>query len=120
MIDDSEWADSGRFLMITIRSLTKLEFMQSFQIDPNKQKHTTVRVPEENFHDISWKNDSKTMKRFLIYINDKMNFDLIILQDQNILFHQELPVLELKSITKIYYELYSESKFLSIISKRKM
>ena len=115
MIANSGWVDSGRFLMITIRSLTKLEFMQSFQIDPNKQKYTTVRIPEQNLHDISWKNDSKTIKRFLIYINDNMNFDLIILQDQDILFHQELPALELKSMTKIYYDLYSESKFLSII-----
>ena len=97
--------------MITIRSLAKLEFMQSFQIDPNKQKYPTVRIPQETLHDISWKNDAKIIKKFVMHMNDNMNFDLIILQDQDILFQTELPVLQLNTITKIYYELFSESKF---------
>ena len=68
--------------MATIRTPNELNFMQSFDFDPEKQIYDIVRVPEEIDHDISslrWKNDSITFKRFLVYI-DKKTICFTILQ----------------------------------------
>ena len=99
--------------MATIRSPNELHFMQSFEIDPEKQKYETVRIPEENTIDISflggWKSDSITLKKFFVYMDDENNFCFTILQNNDIIFNEKFPS-DFETITKIYFELYSESK----------
>ena len=59
--------------MLTIPSLTQVQFMQSFNVDPEMQKYPTVRVPIESEYDFDlntkWKNDSITSKIFLVYLS---------------------------------------------------
>ena len=98
--------------MARIRSPNELYFTQSFEIDPEKQKYETIRVPQENIIDISsfeWKSDSITLKRFLVYMDDEHNFYFAILQDNDIILNAKFAT-DFEATTKVYFELYSESK----------
>ena len=98
--------------MATIRSPNELHFMQSFEIDPKKQKYETVRVPNENDHDISflgWKNNSIKSKRFLVFLKQK-TLDFIILQEKSIIFKESI-FIDLKDTYKVYFELCSEGNY---------
>ena len=103
--------------MASIRTPNELHYMQSFNIDPEKQKYEIVRVPEEKIFDIStfkWKSDSIISKKFLVYM-DKKAFYFSILQENEIIFDETIFIdLEKRDNTKFYFELYSESKILLI------
>jgi hypothetical protein len=118
VVYNSDWIDKSRFLMATIRTpANELHWMQSFIIDPEKQKYEIVRVPEEKIVDISsveWKIDS--LKTFLVYM-DKQSLHFIILQQNDIIFDQNIFIDFAKgNTTKVYFELYSQSKKLALFS----
>ena len=103
--------------MASIRTPNELHHMQSFDIDPEKQKYEIVRVPEEKIFDISsfkWESDSIIFKKFLVYM-DKKAFYFSILQENEIIFDETIFIdLEKRDNTKFYFELYSESKIFLI------
>ena len=115
VVHNSDWIDKSRFFMATIRSLNELHYMQSFEIDPEKQKYENVRVPEEKTLDISslgWKSDSKTSKRFLVYFEENALY-FTILQENDVIFDESIFIdLEKTNTMQFYFELYSESKAL--------
>ena len=106
--------------MATITAPSELHFMQSFDIDPKKQKYETVRSPEEKTLDISslgWKSDSINFKRFLVYM-DENALCFTILQENDVkndVIFDECIFIDLSEAipTQFYFELYSESKILS-------
>ena len=104
--------------MATIRTQNELHWMQSFEIDPEKQKYETVRIPENNIIDISsigWKNDSMTSKEFLVYMDEQALY-FTILQENDVIFDEKIIFVdsEKKDTMQFYFELYDESKILSI------
>ncbi len=114
---NSEWIDKSRFFMATITAPNELHWMQSFQINPEKQKYEIVRVPEEKILDISsvgWKSDSISSKRFLVYTDGKtLNFT--ILQENEVIFDESISIdLENRDNIQFYFELYSESKIFAL------
>jgi hypothetical protein len=101
--------------MASITAPNELHWMQSFQINPEKQKYEIVRVPEENILDISsWKSDSISSKRFLVYTDGKtLNFT--ILQQNEVMFDESISIdLENRDNIQFYFELYSESKIFAL------
>ena len=111
---NSDWIDKSRFFMATIRNQNELHYMQSFEIDPEKQKYETVRVPEDKIFDISsvgWTFDSITSKKFLVYVDEKELY-FSILQENDVIFDETIffSDLENSGTTQFYFELYSESK----------
>ena len=101
--------------MATIRSPNELHWMQSFEIDSEKQKYKTVRVPEEKTIDISsirWKSDEITSKRILVSMDEKGLY-FSILQENDVIFNAHVFIDLAKRNTKqFFFELYSESKIL--------
>ena len=98
--------------MATIRTQNELHWMQSFEIDPEKQKYETVRIPKNNIFDISfigWKNDSQTPKRFLVYM-DKQALYFTILQENDVIFDKKIVFVDLeeKDAMQFYFELYAK------------
>jgi hypothetical protein len=105
--------------MANIRTSNELHYMQSFDIDPEKQKYEIVRVPEEKIVDmtqssVKWKTDSTNSKRFLVYTDGKtLNFT--ILQENEVIFDESISIdLENRANMQFYFELYSESKIIII------
>ena len=106
--------------MATITAPSELNFMQSFEIDLEKQKYEAVRVPEEktlNISSLGWKSDSITFKRFLVFMDEK-SLCFTILQENDIendVIFDECIFIDLSeaNTTQFYFELYSESKILS-------
>ena len=101
--------------MTTIKTPNELHFMQSFEIDPKKQKYGSARVPEENTHDISslgWKTDLTTLNKFLVYMNEKALY-ITILQGNDVIFDKRLSI-DLETPTEFDFELLSESKIIII------
>ena len=102
--------------MATIRAPNELHFIQSFEIDPEKQKYESVRVPKEKTLDISsvgWKSESKTSNRFLVYFEENALY-FTILQENDVIFDENIFIdLEKRKTMQFYFELYSESKALS-------
>jgi hypothetical protein len=113
---NSDWIDKSRFFMATIRTQNELHWMQSFEIDPEKQKYETVRIPESTIFDISsigWKNDSQTPKRFLVYMDEQALY-FTILQENDVIFDEKIIFLDLeqKGAMQFYFELYAKGKIL--------
>ena len=78
--------------MATNRTPTELRFMQSFNINPEKQESENGSIFEENKHDISnigWKNDSIKLKRFVVYMDENAIY-LRILQENDIIFNESI------------------------------
>ena len=101
--------------MTTIKTPNELHFMQSFEIDPKKQKYGSARVPEENTHDISslgWKTDLTTLNKFLVYMNEKALY-ITILQGNDVIFDKRLSI-DLETPTEFDFELLSESNIIFI------
>ena len=118
---NSDWKfDKSRFFMATMRSPNELQFVQNFEIDLKKQKYETVQIPEEHTYDISslgWKSGdletSSSSKRFLVYMDQKALYFTILLQKE-VIFKKSM-FIDLGKPTKIYFELYSESKIFFVL-----
>ena len=105
--------------MATIRTQNELNWMQSFTIDPEKQKYETVRMPETNIYDISsigWGNDSMSSKSFLVYMNEQA-LHFTILQKNDVIFDEKIIVVDLekKDTMQFYFELYAESTIFQFV-----
>ena len=103
--------------MATIRTQNELHWMQSFEIDPEKQKYEIVRVPEDKIFDISsvrWTFDAITSKKFLVYVDEKALY-FTILQENDVIFDEKIIFLDLeqKGAMQFYFELYAKGKILS-------
>ena len=105
--------------MATITTQNKLHWMQSFEIDTEKQKYETVRTPKINILDISsigWKNDSMTSKQFLVYMDEQALY-FTILQENDVIFDEKITFVDLEKEKpmQFYFELYAESTIFQFV-----